>query len=245
MSLRDYIYQQRELQRQAAERRRFEMETQERERQQQMANNPAIRIPMQSEFERRAGVMPPGYEGTRNRETGELLAQYRMDPYAGRAQQALAEQAFAEGESPWLKLQMQQQRMGEEDQRGAAQRASQQALSQAAGTLARTGGLSSGARSSLARQGARDLMTSRQQISRQGMGERLGLQAQDLGRREGLVKSFADAESAAKQADIGQLTGDITRSAAFDVNRYNEMMRAWAAQQSADATRASGGGGKK
>ena len=127
-----------------------------------------------------------------------------------------------------------------------AARQAQQGMSQAASSLARTGGLGGGARTRMAMQGAKDLMLQGQGISRQGMSDRLGISSQDEQTRQGLLGQVAGTELQGQQTNLGTLGTDITRKAAFDANRYNQQMGAWGAKQTADAQRAAGsGGGKK
>lgn len=212
----------------------------------QAAARPGVNVIGQNEFERRAGVTPPSYEGTRDVKTGELLGQYKFDPYGGEALKALKEQAFSQGESPWAKMQLQKQQMEQQNARGAAGRQAMQASAQAQSGLARMGGLGGGARALLAKQGARDALMAQQGVSREGMGQRLGIQAEDLNRKQGLLSQFGNTEVQGQQFNIGQSTGDIKNRAMFDANRYNQQMQAWGAQQSANAQRAAaGGGGKK
>jgi len=207
---------------------------------------PGMSVTKQSDFERRAGVTPPGYEGTRDVKTGELLSQYKVDPYQSAAMRKLQEQAMAEGTSPWAKMQLESQKMQQQDERGAIGRQQMQAQGMAQAQLARSGGLRGGASALLARQGQRDLLGQRQALSRAGMGQRLGIEQQDLARKEGLLGKLGEVDVGAQQANIGQATGDINRRALFDTERYKQQMQAWGAQQSADAQRASaGGGGKK
>ena len=206
---------------------------------------PGVIISTPNQFEVQAGVNPPSSEGVRDPVTGELLSGYKIDPYSGEALQELKKQAFAQGPSAWANLQTQQQQLEQQNAKGDALKQQMQAQGMAKGQLARSGGLRGGAAALLARQGARDLMGSQQQISRAGMGQRLGIQQQDLARKEGLMGKFGDLETGAQQSNLAQLTGDINRKAMFDMERYKQQMQAWGAKQSADATRAAGGGGGK
>jgi hypothetical protein len=203
-------------------------------------------ITRRSNQEKKAGIVPVGYEGVRNRDTGELLAPYKTDPYAGEALQALKTQAFAEGDSPWAKMQLQKQEMEQSKSMNDAAAAQAQGIAQAQSGLMRQGGLSSGARTSLAKQGARDLMMARQGVAGQGAAQRLDIQEQDLGRKQDLLGKFGAAETQANQANIGALTGDITRRGTFDMERYKQQMAAYGAEKGAEAQRAAAGaGGKK
>lgn len=212
----------------------------------QEIRGPGYRSVEQSAQERQAGITPPGYEGLRDINTRELLDVYKSDPYAGEALQKLKEQAFAEGDSPWAKLQLESQGLEESRARDQAARSQAQGLAQAQANLMRQGGLSSGARERMAQTGARDLMFAQQGVAGQGMADRLGIQQQDLGRKTDLLKRFGDAESAARESNIGRTIGDVEKSGLFDVERYKQQMAAYGAKQSADAQRSAGGrGGKK
>ncbi len=215
----------------------------------QAAARPGVRINKQTDFERQAGVMPVNYEGTRDVNSGELLGQYRLDPYQGEAVQALKQQAFAQGDSPWAQLQNQKLALEQSGLMDQAAKQGTQAMSQAQSQLAMSGGLSGGARERMARQGARDLMVARQGISRQGATGRMGIQEGDIDRKQSLLGNFANAEQASQQGNIQTAMGDIQNQALFDSNRYNQQMQAWGAKQAADAQRTAAsmqrGGGKK
>ncbi len=206
---------------------------------------PGIALTQQNEFEKRAGVTPPGYEGTRDVRTGQLLDQYKTDAYGGEALKALKGQAFAEGASPWAQAQLLSQRLDEQNAKGGAQRQAMSANSMAQSQLARSGGLRGGASALLARQSQRDLMGANQGVARQGMQQRASIGQQDVDRKGQLMSQLGNLETQANQANLGQSTSDITRKAMFDMERYKQQMQAWGAQQSADATRAAGGGGGK
>jgi hypothetical protein len=213
----------------------------------QAGARPGVRLSRQSDAEKRAGVNPASYEGTRDINTGQLLGQYKFDPYAGEAMQKLKEQAFATGDSPWAKLQLQKQGMEQSGAMDQAAKQGMQGMSQAQSELAASGGLSSGARERMARGGGRDLLMARQGIARQGVGARLGIGEQDINRKQSMLSDFGNAEQGAQKFNIGQQTDDLNRSAAFDSNRYNAQMQAYGAAETAraqrDAAAKSGGGG--
>lgn len=215
----------------------------------QLAENvqrgPGYRAVSQSAQEKKAGVVAPGYEGIRNVQTGQLLDQYKSDPYAGEALQKLKSQAFAEGDSPWAKMQLEKQAIEQSQGRDQAAQSQAQAMAQAQANLMRQGGLSSGARTRMAMQGARDLALDQQKVNAQGISQRLGIQEQDLGRKEALLKGFGDAESAAQERNIGRMTDDVKGGSAFDMERYGQQMGAYGAAQTAAAQRATAGAGGK
>lgn len=199
---------------------------------------------MPSKQEIAAGVIAPEYAGTRDKE-GNLLSQYKVDPYQSRAMQELQGQAFAQGPSAWANLQTQQQKMEQQKALSDAQRTSMQGAGQARGMMARSGGLTGGASTLLARQAQRDLMNQGQNISGQGMGQRLGIQQQDLARKEGLLGQLGQIDIGAQQENIGMGARDLQNKAQFDTERYKQQMSAWGAEQTARAQAAAGGGGGK
>ena len=203
----------------------------------QASQRPGVRLYRQNEQEKKAGINAPSYEGVRDLETGELLTQFRFDPYKGEAMQKLREQAFAEGDSPWAKLQFQKQRQEQMAGMDQASKQGLQALSQSQAQLASSGGLSSGARERMTRMGARDMLMARQGIARQGIGSRLGIQEQDIDRKQSMLSDFGNAEQQAQRFNIGQMTDDINRLAGFEGGRYQTGMQAFGAQQSAQAQR--------
>lgn len=206
---------------------------------------PNTYVPLQSTFEQQAGVNPENFTGVTDIKTGELLDRYKSDPYAGVAAQELKKQAFAEGASPWAQMQLQKQQLEQSKMQDQTTLQNQQAQSMAQSGLMRMGGMNSGARALLARGGARDQMFANQDVARQGVEQRLGINQQDQDRKSQLLKGFSDAEVQGQQFNIGNMTNDLKNRSTFDANRYNQQMEAWAAKQSADAQRASSGGGKK
>ena len=212
----------------------------------QMEQRPGVRAFEQTDYERRAGVQPLTLEGVRDIETGDLLSQYKSDPYAGDAQKALKEQAFSQGQSPWAKMQMDKQRQEQMSGMDVAAKQGVGAMAQGQSQLAMSGGLSTGARERMARSGSRDLMMAKQGIGRQGISERLNIGSQDIDRKQSMLSDFANAENAAQQQNIGRLTTDVGSLNDYQAKRYGKQMEAWGTKQSADAQRAaaakSGGG---
>lgn len=198
------------------------------------------------------GTLNPNFELSPwqqvNADTGAL------DLYKQTAQRA------AGVDSPYAKLALERQQL---EQAASADQAGQGAANtmlQAASRLAQSGGVSGGARERLARQGAQAGFIQRQGVERQGALDRLGIRTQDEQNRmaglqslQGMQNQQADIQFKNQQqaANIGQFNVGARQKEQeakrlFDVNRYNEQMRAWAAGKSADAQRsAAGGGGKK
>lgn len=194
---------------------------------------PGMEYYEQSAAERRAGVSHPRYEGTRDIKTGELLSQYKFDPYQGEATQKLKAEAFGNEMSPWAKMKLEEQQFQENQALGQAAKQQMQAQAQAQSGLMRQGGMGGGARTFLASQGAKNLMLGQQSIAGQGTAQRLGIQSEDLGRKQGLMGDFAKQEATAQAGNIDQMTSDITRKAGFDQNRYDKQMEVYGANQTA------------
>ena len=210
-----------------------------------MQSRPGYEALEQTEAEKRAGVVPPGWEGLRDIKTGQLLDQYRINPFTGAASQRLQAEALGTGPSQWAQLALGRQAQEEAQARQNAGLQQQTAQSQAQSNLARFGGLGGGARTSLARSGARDALMASQGVGAQGQQARSGIQETDAQRRQQLLGQTADVERGADIANLGSSKEDLAARAAFNANRYNQQMASWGAKQSADATRAAGGGGGK
>lgn len=136
-----------------------------------------------------------------------------------RAQNAMRERALSQGESPWLKMQLQKQRVEETT---AADRAANQAVSGAAmarSQMAMKGGLGSGASQRLAMASARDMNAARQAVGRQGMGDRLGLGIADDQAKTQLLGQTAglDLARAGQAQDMGRFNAGMQ----FDASKYN------------------------
>lgn len=214
----------------------------------QRTKGPGYEAFEQNQFEKQAGVTPPGYEGARNIKTGQLLDAFKADAFRGEASKRLRDEALSTGPSQWAKTALGKQSFEESQARGNVGLQQQQAQSSAMANLARTGGLGGGARTSLARSGARDALMAQQGVANQGILARYGINQTDTERRQQLLGQTSEAERAADTANIATMKQELQNRAVFDANRYNQQMQAWGAKQSADATRAAGsggGGGKK
>lgn len=193
-----------------------------------------------SKYEREAGVTPPGFEGFRNRDTRELLSEFKINPFTGEASQKLRAEALGTGPSELANLQLQRQGAEEAKMRSNIGLKSQAEQSNAMSNLMRTGGLGGGARTSLARSGMRDALMAKQGVASDGVMSRFGINESDMQRRQQLLGQTADVERQADMANIDTLKGDVQRRTEFDGNRYKELMGAWGAEQTANATRAAG-----
>lgn len=151
----------------------------------------------------------------------------QLDPNSLPSNQAELDQrlgAAGTKASPWLTMATQKQKLDEARLRDQAVAESMGASAGARSSLAMRGGLSGGAAERLASGGMQTGMMARNDISRQGMSDRLGLGMKDFDtQREnvGLWAKMADSETQRK-------------SNLMETN-YTEGMRAWAANQAANA----------
>lgn len=225
----------RDLQRQATEQQTLQKLNQYK--------GPGYEALPQNQFEKQAGVTPPGYRGMTDVQTGALLDQYKVNPFASPEAQKLRERANATGPSDLAQAQLQRQKYEESNQMGKVGLQAQQAQSQAQSQLMRQGGLGGGARTSLARSGMRDQLMAQQGVGSQGVMSRYGINEADLQNKQNLMGQVADVARQGDLSNIQSMQSELKNRATFDANRYNQQMQAWGAKQSADATRAAGGGG--
>lgn len=132
-------------------------------------------------------------------------------------------------------------------QAGVASAGAQGQTQSALNQLATTGGLRGGAAERLATAGAQAGLEAQQQVFGQGTQ----LDIQDELNRQAMLGQVNQANLAAgqfqrqgTQFNIQNALNEVTQQRLAQSNAYNEAMRAWAAQKTAEAT-PSGGGGKK
>ncbi len=202
------------------------------------ANSPGYVPIMQDPYEVQAGVTPPGFQGIVDPKTGQLLSNYTADPEnAGVLSKQLATEAQSTGPTQWATAALGQQAAEEKAARGSAGSQAQTANDQANAQLMRLGGEGGGARTSLARSGARDALMAGQNVGQQGILARYGIGQTDAQLKQQLAQTGATAEQNAQLQNIGSLEGNTQAQSAFNQNRYNQQMNAWAALQQANATR--------
>ena len=186
-------------------------------------------------------------EGGTKRLAGNLSLEDVLKPesegYNAFKQYALAKP----GESAWEKMQLERQGLDEGTSRDAMNRQAAGSRSQAYSDLARTGGLSRGARERVGRQSSLDLTLQNQNLLRQGRGERLGIGSQAEGNRVQALGALPGAELArnqfqgnVKQFDISNILRQKALEDQGKLGQYSEEMKSWAANKQADATAASG-----
>jgi len=122
----------------------------------------------------------------------------------------------------------------------------QQAQNQQLDNMAMRGGVSAGARERMMQAGVGQNLSNQQNI----FGNRLQADIQDEQMRQQGLMNLGNAEmqvgqyqTGVQQANRDAALQDIFQKRAFDTNQYNEKMRAWASEKTAQATPS--GGGKK
>jgi hypothetical protein len=167
----------------------------------------------------------PTFESQIDPETGLLKKQYQQTTkYNEGGLEALRSEALRDPSkmSRWREIQQGQQL----DQLGKTQGAQ---LAQAQSGLAAAGGLSQGARERLQQQNMQQGLMGQQNIWSQ-------MAAADEQKRQAALAGLPGQELAAaqfKSADIHNALDEINKKRAFDLARYQEQMRAWAAGQTA------------
>ena len=134
--------------------------------------------------------------------------------------------------NPWLKLQQEQLGLQTQSQ---LDNATQSALGQRAGAetaLAARGGMDSGARERLMSDQMRNVNLQQQGVRGTAEMNRLGLESDAF-----------DKNQAVDQVNLQTLIQDNQNKNLYQANKYNENMRAWAANKQAKATEKSGGSG--
>jgi hypothetical protein len=168
-------------------------------------------------------------------------------------------------ESAWATLAKQAQGLEEQKQLDTAARTGASQEASAFSNLARRGGVSSGARERIASGGALAQLRGRQEIAGQGAQARATIGLQDEGNRLDILKALPGLEAAAVQPGIQKaglwsqlaqqesnqkfdanrfnttnLIGERDKKADYDMGKYAEQMKAWAADRTATAQENSG-----
>lgn len=136
--------------------------------------------------------------------------------------------------SPWSKIAISRQNDLAEKQK---QELADRNAGQTAGSLdklAAVGGLTSGARERTIQGGQKNYMTGVQDVGNALNTNLMNIGIEDAQNNQNIGKGLMTAE-----------IGDLTGKNAYNQNKYNTDMQAWAAKQQAQATRDSGGGGGK
>ncbi len=172
---------------------------------------------------------------------------------------AIRYKAMAQGPSAWAQMALQKQGAEETGAKSQAEQQSNSARSSAENQLASTYGLSPAAQERLAMQGSRDLMNSQQNVGLAGQQARAQIGMQDESTKNQLLTQLPQYDFANANLAMQNRQGDLSNqqfnimgaqnenkySNSQNMDAYNAQMQAWAASKQAEATRQSGGGGKK
>jgi hypothetical protein len=165
-----------------------------------------------------------------------------FDEHGGAIKQYMNE-AQRKGLSPYSMLALQEQERQGTMSRDSNRRTAGAASAQARADLARSGGLSSGARERVATNAENDLMGLNQQTSATQLDNNAQLRMNDERNRLMELQQAGTFSldqgrlyGQANQFDLGQQTQENQSKNAFAMDRYNAQMQAWAAEQQARAT---------
>jgi hypothetical protein len=155
----------------------------------------------------------------------------------------LRDRATAQGPSQWAQLMGQNQDLlynnAVNDLTATNAANTQGAWSQ----LAMRGGVSGGERERIAEGGLRGLTDAKQRALAEDKGARLNIGIQDEQNKLGILQGLPQAELAALEPEkynINNRLNEQIQRRAFEANKYNQQMTAWAANKQADAQAASG-----
>jgi len=138
-------------------------------------------------------------------------------------------------ESPWYKMALQKQGLEEANlmNQAAAQQAG--ALAGSRSQLAMRGGLRGGSAERLAMSGAENLASTMQRQRMAGALERsnLGMQSADLASK--LAQANAQTLTEAQARNIGAGVGELDKQRAYELAKYQEQMKGYAAEKTGQA----------
>lgn len=193
--------------------------------------------------------------------TGKLKDGYTMnisglDPSQWQGYSKYKNEALRTGPSQWANLQTQQNNAAALANKESAARQADSGMNMGLSSLAMRGGLSDGARDLAARSSGRDLLMARQQAARAGDTANMQTSTTDEGNRVQQLGALASSEQnigqynktlegKQQEFNIQNLLQEQQGKRAYNDTTYSEQMKKWAAGKTADATAASGHGGKK
>lgn len=179
-----------------------------------------------------------------------------LDPNSLEGYNMLKNLATQQGPTDMAKAQMNQAEIMKSQGLDQATANASGAAAQARAGLAMRGGASSGARSNLARQSMKDILSAKQGVNAGYTGQMASIGSEDAGRKLNLMKDFGQAEGSMaagnldiqnKEAEFNkQLQGyGIENANKYRMDAYTAELDKWGAGKQADATRnsSSGGGG--
>lgn len=188
----------------------------------------------------------PEFTSMIDSETGLLGPQYQLGGELNTgALDRMRQDASRDPGQASMWRQLQQQKL--EGQAGQAAAGAQAQTQNAMSNLAMRGGLRSGTAERLAGQGAQRAAQAQQKVLGQGLNLDVADEQnrlQQLGAVNQANLQQAQFQRAGDQFNIQGALNETLQRRAADINAFNEEMRAWAAERTAQAT-PSGGGGKK
>jgi len=193
----------------------------------------------------------PVWQGANRTNMGKLLDPSLQSTTAidTRGLEGVRNEALRTGPSAWRGLMEQQQGNRYAGLTDQLSRQSAGSMAQAQSQAAMRGGLGGGSAERLAQQSMQGRLMGQQGLSRQRQGEAIGLDVQDEQNRQGMLQNlpgmeqgYAQAKSGLEQANIQNALRQLTEKRGFDLGKYNEAMRAWGAQKTAEATKPEGKG---
>lgn len=169
--------------------------------------------------------------------------------------EAIRSRALGTGPSAWQTAALGRQGLEEQGLKNAAQQQGASAEAQGRSALASKYGLSPAAQERLAKSSMRDQMSSLQGVGAQGAKARADLALQDEQMKNQFLQGLPGQENAlaqtqmqnrqnrlgTEQYNLGNTVSQFNALNAADINKYNEQMKAYAAQQQANAMHNSGG----
>lgn len=193
----------------------------------------------------------PGYQDIWNEHMQmQPFAQEQLSGMKGFNQ--FQNEAMRSGPSAWAQQAGSQQDLLAKRAMNQGALASRGAAAQAASQLAMRGGVTAGARERLAKQGQRDYMNMAQDIRGGDAMNRMQIGMNDetnrvgqLGQLTGLENQRASLLGQARQMDVGNQMTNQQGKNAFNMDQYSEQMKAWGANQTANAQLGLDRNGKK
>jgi hypothetical protein len=144
---------------------------------------------------------------------------------------ALRDEFKAKGQGDYIKQLLSKQQLDEQNAMDTTAQRGQQAQTQAFSSLGMRGGLNTANRANLTRQNMRDTLFAKQDIARQGMGQRMDLNTKGT-----------EMDQKADSTNLSNLLTGAEKVNAFNLEKYKQQMSVKAADKQAAATRDAGNG---
>lgn len=155
----------------------------------------------------------------------------------------LRNRAMSDGPSPYMQAALQKQGLDESFAKQDALAMGRSNAQQMRDDYAMQGGLTSGAAERANMFAMNNAQDNAQKIGRQGMSDRLSLAMDDDTKKLSTLQNLPGIQNTAynpmmqsEQFNIGNDINEGARRNAFNLQRYDSMMKAWGAAKSADAT---------